>query len=60
MTLHRRIEQYLKRTQTSATRFGRDAVNDPNFVFELRSGRQLGEQISARIAAWLDRKDRRR
>lgn len=60
MKLRRRIERYLKRTRTSAARFGREAVNDPNLVFELRSGRRLGREISEKIEAWLDRADRRR
>ena len=55
MRLDRRIEYYLKRTRTSATRFGREVVNDPNFVFELRCGRQVSEPIAERIRAWLDR-----
>jgi hypothetical protein len=60
MKLARRIEYYLKRTKTSATQFGREAVNDPNFVFEMRRGRQLGEPTAERIRAWLDRANRRR
>ncbi|HEV2817095.1 MAG TPA: hypothetical protein VGW40_07740 [Allosphingosinicella sp.] len=60
MLLRRRIEHYLRRTQTSPTRFGRDVVNDPNLIFELRSGRRLGKRISKKIRAWLDRERRRR
>jgi hypothetical protein len=60
MKLARRVEYYLKRTKTSPTQFGREVVNDPNFVFELRCGRRLGEPIAERIRAWLDRANRRR
>lgn len=59
MDLSRRIELYLRRTNTAPTRFGRDAVNDPRFVFELRQGREVGERMAARINAWLDREGQR-
>jgi hypothetical protein len=58
MELRRRIELYLRRTRTPPARFGREAVNDSRFVFDLRNGRQAGEEIAARVHAWLDRKDR--
>ena len=38
MHLLRMIEQYLRRTGTPPTRFGRDAVGDPRFVGDLRNG----------------------
>jgi hypothetical protein len=60
MTLLRRIERYMKRTQTTATRFGRDAANDPYLVFEMRKGRKVGEKLTARVSAWLDRQGGRR
>lgn len=55
MLLGRRIELYLRRTRTPPTRFGREAVNDPRFVFDLRMGRAVGEKVAARVHAWLDR-----
>jgi len=59
--LRRRIENYLKRNRIAATRFGRDTVNDPNLVFQLREGRQITEKTAARIHEWLDRaRDRKR
>jgi len=60
MKLRRRIELYLKRTQTSPTRFGREVLNDPNFISELRRGRRLGAEITEKICAWLDRAGRNR
>jgi hypothetical protein len=54
MRLRRRIELYLRRTSTAPTRFGRDALGDPRFVFDLRNGREPREETSARIHAWLD------
>lgn len=57
MHLRRRIELYLRRNRMSPTRFGRDAVNDPRFVFDLRNGRELREKTVARVAAWLDNRE---
>jgi len=55
MPLLTRIEAYLKRTRTSATRFGREAARDPRLVHDLRCGRRLRRATERRIAAWLDR-----
>jgi hypothetical protein len=58
MDLNRRIELYLRRTRTTPTRFGRDALGDPRFVFDLRRGRELREKTAARLTAWLDARER--
>lgn len=60
MHLKRRIELYLRRTATAPTRFGRDTVGDPRFVFDLRDGREPREKTAARVSAWLDRQERAR
>jgi len=57
MQLRRRIELYLRRTRTAPTRFGRDALNDPRFVLDLRMGREVGEKTASRVHAWLDRRE---
>jgi len=49
--LLRDIERHLRQTGTAATRFGRNAANDPRLVFDLRQGRQPGQAIAARIVA---------
>lgn len=54
-----RIERYLRRSATPPTRFGREAMGDPRFVFDLRKGRQPRPPTAARAAAWLDRQERR-
>lgn len=54
MSLRRRIELYLRRNRMAPTRFGREAVNDPRFVFDLRNGRELREKTVARVCDWLD------
>ena len=53
--LLRRIERYLRFSGTPPTSFGRSAVRDPRFVFDLRRGRQPGPTIIRRVAAYLDR-----
>ncbi len=54
MHLHRRIERFLRRTDMPATRFGREAVRDPRFVFDLRLGREPRAETERRVHAWLD------
>jgi 2,4-dienoyl-CoA reductase-like NADH-dependent reductase (Old Yellow Enzyme family) len=54
MHLLRRVELYLRRSGTPATRFGREAMHDPRFVFDLRNGRELRSATSARVIAYLD------
>lgn len=53
MTLLRQIERYLTQTAMPPTRFGREAVRDPRFVFDLRNGREPRPQTAARVRAWL-------
>ncbi len=33
-----RVERFLRRYDVAPSRFGRDALNDPGFVFDLRHG----------------------
>lgn len=54
MTLLRRIERYLRAADMPPTRFGREAVRDPRFVFDLRRGREPGPKMERRVSAWLD------
>lgn len=55
MLLLKRIERYLKQSGTRPTRFGRDSVRDPRFVFDLRRGREPRLRVARRVAAYLDR-----
>lgn len=57
MHLLRRIERYLRHSGTAATTFGRHAVRDPRFVFDLRNGREPRPTTAARVAAFLDRRE---
>jgi 2,4-dienoyl-CoA reductase-like NADH-dependent reductase (Old Yellow Enzyme family) len=54
MLLHR-IERYLRSTKMTATRFGRDAVGDPNFVTNLRDGRQPRQTTLTRVLDFIER-----
>jgi 2,4-dienoyl-CoA reductase-like NADH-dependent reductase (Old Yellow Enzyme family) len=56
--LLRRVESYLKRSGTPATRFGREAVRDPRFVFDLRKGREPGRRIIRRVCAYLESREK--
>ena len=51
MYLLRAVEKHLRRTGTSATRFGREAVGDP--VADLRNGREPRERTEERVRAYL-------
>ena len=59
MHLLRRIERHLRQSGTPPTRFGREAVHDPRFVFDLRKGREPGPARLRRVAAYLDRLEQR-
>lgn len=50
----RRIEVYLRKTNTPPTRFGREVARDPRLVFDLRMGRSVGASLGARIDAYIN------
>lgn len=47
------IDSFLKRTGMSATAFGKSAVNDPNFVHDLRGGRQPSLGLVGRVSNYM-------
>jgi hypothetical protein len=53
MSMHWKIEKFLKRTNMSPTRFGRLAARDPRLVHDLRRGRELGGPLAARLDAFI-------
>nr|WP_081477077.1 hypothetical protein [Sphingomonas sp. PAMC 26605] len=57
MLLLPRIELHLQKRRMAPTRFGRDAINDPRLVFDLRDGRELRDATARRVRAYLDRND---
>lgn len=52
--LLREVEKFLRQNDTPPTRFGRDAVGDPRFVFDLRNGRDPRPRTVARVRAYLE------
>lgn len=60
MHLLRRIERHLRQSGTPPTKFGREAVHDPRFVFDLRKGREPRSCTTSRVAAYLDRLEQER
>ena len=54
MNLLREVEKYLRQSDVAPTRFGRDVVGDPRFVFDLRNGRDPRPRTIARVRAYLE------
>jgi len=52
--LLREVEKFLNRSKIAPTRFGRDAVGDPRFVFDLRRGREPRPGTEKRVRAFLE------
>jgi len=52
------IERHLRNSGIAPTRFGRDAVNDPRFVLDLRNGREPRPATAERVSAYIARYDR--
>lgn len=51
MTLLATVERHLRRSEQSPSRFGRDVIGDPRFVFDLRRGREPRAATAARVLA---------
>ena len=49
------VDQYMRRTRISASRFGVEAVGDPQFVFQLRLGRRPRPATVRRVMDYVDR-----
>ncbi|WGR74316.1 MULTISPECIES: hypothetical protein [unclassified Bradyrhizobium] len=47
------IEEFLNRTSMPAYKFGRLALNDPNFVGDLRGGRMPNLGLVARVHSFM-------
>lgn len=54
MHLLREVEKFLRQNGTPPTRFGREAMSDPRFVFDLRNGRDPRPETVARVRAYLE------
>ena len=54
MELLLRVERHLRAGRIPPSRFGRDAMGDPQFVFDLRDGRILQRRTIRKLSAYLD------
>lgn len=52
--LLQRIERHLRLRRMTPTRFGREAVGDPNLISQLRDGRELRTATAQRVVDYLD------
>lgn len=52
-----RIEKHLKARRMPPTRFGREAIGDPKFVFNLRVGREPRSTTVKRVLDYLDARE---
>lgn len=53
VNLLREVEKFLRINDTPPTRFGREAMGDPRFVFDLRNGRDPRPETIERVRAYL-------
>lgn len=53
MDLLPRIEEHIAANRITATQFGRMALRDPRFVFDLRCGRRLRPATVAKVETYL-------
>ena len=54
MHLLRKVEKFLRLSDIPPTRFGRDVMGDPRFVFDLRNGREPRPETIRRVLAFLE------
>jgi len=48
------VEKFLRSRGVAPTRFGREVVRDPRFVFDLRRGREPRRRTVERVRAFLE------
>lgn len=47
------IDRFLRHNDMPPARFGREAVNDPRFVFDIRNGRECGSKVRSRVYRYI-------
>jgi len=52
--LIRTVEKFLRETRMPATKFGRLAVRDPRFVYDLRLGREPRARMKRRVEHFMN------
>jgi len=55
-----KIERFLAASKMSAARLGKDALNDPRFVYQLRKGRDPGWKTQQKIENFMRANAKRR
>jgi hypothetical protein len=55
--LIRKIEEFMRHTKMPQTRFGRLAINDPQFVFDLHRGRVPRAKTEKRVEHFMNTYD---
>jgi hypothetical protein len=53
--LLRDVERFLHGANFSAARFGREAMGDPRFVFDLRKGREPRAETVEKVQSYLEK-----
>lgn len=53
--LLQKVEQHMRTTRMPPTRFGRESVGDPRFVFDLRAGREPRSRTVSKVLRYLER-----
>ena len=48
------VEAFIEASKMDPTSFGRDAMKDPRFVFDLRKGRAASSKTMDRVLAWME------
>lgn len=48
------VEKFLKKTGVEPTIFGREALGDPSFVFDLRKGRSPSARTMDKVREWMN------
>lgn len=49
------VEDFLEKSGMTPSAFGADAVNDPNFVTDLREGRSCSLRTVSRVRSFIDK-----
>lgn len=57
MHLLTRIQRHLRQTGMSPTAFGRQVMNDPRFVADLRNGREPRTGTQRHVLDWLNEQE---
>lgn len=57
MTLLREVNTFLKKTGMAATKLGKVSLNDPNFVLDLRKGRDYRASTALKIRNFMGKHD---